>query len=277
MSTKLIKDDYFKDGKPVHLLSYCAFLDILGFSAKIRESYKVKKGNSLLRDFYSIFQERLEKIRSESESSLLYFKTFSDNVLLAYPRYSHDMEEEFAFIMWSLRDYQYQMALKGMFIRGGLSIGPLFVSDDNVYGDALIEAYELESKIAVYPMVILSDTVKKLVGHHVGYYTGEDAPQKRDVLVDAEGRYFINYLTESILEMDDGDEIDGDSLAIHKKRIQEGLKLYVNNTCVYAKYSWLAAYHNFFCDSVSYLPGYKKSLKIKKLPINIQFKKIGEV
>lgn len=69
------------------------------------------------------------------------------------------------------------MALQGFFIRGGLSVGTLFVDDNCVYGEALIDAYELESKVAVNPIVILCENTMKLVDHHIGYYHGESAPQ----------------------------------------------------------------------------------------------------
>jgi hypothetical protein len=163
MPTDHAKDDYLENGQPIHRLSYCAFLDVLGFSARIRASYKDKTANALLRQFHAIFKRRVSQLESDVDGSLLYFKSFSDNVLLAHPRFSHDMEAEFGFILWSISEYQLEMALQGFFIRGGLSVGNLFVDDNSVYGEALIDAHDLESKVAVNPIVVLCNNTMKLV------------------------------------------------------------------------------------------------------------------
>ncbi len=270
------KDDYLEAGDPVHRLSYCAFLDVLGFSARIRESYKNKTANKLLQEFHAIFDNRISKLKSEVDESLLYFKSFSDNVLLAHPRFSADMESEFGFILWSISEYQFEMALKGFFIRGGLSVGQLFVDNNSVYGAALIDAYELESKVAVNPIVVLCDDTMKLVDRHLTYYHGEWAPQVRHVLVNADGRYFINYLYECVIETDDGLDLDTKSLEIHRRQIEHALVQYAKHPSVFAKFSWLAAYHNHFCDSVSSFPEYSDKLKISVELASVKFKRLIE-
>jgi hypothetical protein len=182
------------------------------------------------------------------------------------------MESEFAFILWSIREYQFAMASQGFFIRGGLSVGSLFVDDNSVYGEALIDAYELESKIAINPIVVLCENTMKLVDLHIGYYNSESAPQVRDVLVNSDGRYFINYLSECILETDEGAEVDHDPLKNHKNQIEHALANYVEQQEVFAKLSWLAAYHNYFCDSVSSYPGYSVDLKVDRELASVKFR-----
>jgi hypothetical protein len=259
--TKNKKDDYFYEGKPVHRTSYCAFLDVLGFSDRMRASYKENDGDALLQDFHSILNKSIERFKETTNDSMLYFKSFTDNVLLAHPRFSKDMEAEFGFILWSILEYQFEMALKGFFIRGGLSVGPLFVDENSVYGEALLEAYHLESKVATNPIVVLSDATMKLVDLHVKYY-GDGAPQMRHVLKGADGRYFLNYLSECII--DGSEELNVKALRLHKQQIEKSLKQYIHMPTVFAKFSWLAQYHNFFCDSVSLFPEYKPSLRVSK-------------
>lgn len=262
MPTDHAKDDYLENGQPIHRLSYCAFLDVLGFSARVRASYKDKTANALLRQFHAIFKRRVSQLESDVDGSLLYFKSFSDNVLLAHPRFSHDMEAEFGFILWSISEYQLEMALQGFFIRGGLSVGNLFVDDNSVYGEALIDAHDLESKVAVNPIVVLCNNTMKLVDQHLEYYRAGSAPQVRDVLVNADGRYFINYLSECILDTDEGKELHASSLRKHKEQIEHALSLYAGQPHVFSKFTWLSAYHNYFCESVSLCPGYSDMLRI---------------
>jgi hypothetical protein len=44
-------------------------------------------------------------------------------------------------------------------VRGGATVGNLYHSNGIVFGDALIEAYRLESSVAVYPRVVLSQKI----------------------------------------------------------------------------------------------------------------------
>jgi len=256
--------DYFSSfGEPVHRQSYCAFLDVLGFSDKIRASYKDdNSANTLLKDFHQILTKRLAWFKRRSGESMLYFKSFSDNVLLAWPQSSDDMEAEFVYIMWSINNYQFQMALKGFFIRGGLAADLLFVDENCVYGMALLEAYHLESEVAVNPVVVLCDKSMKLVDEHIRFYVGEPAPQLNHVLKGPDGRYFLNYLTECIDDDDGEQSLDTESLRQHKIQIESALKTYAEKPKVFSKYVWLAAYHNYFCDMVSRYPGYEDSLKV---------------
>lgn len=268
------KLDYFSAGKPVHKVSYCAFLDVLGFNDRIRASYRDGSSDKLLRSFHQILARSIAKIREHTDESMLYFKSFTDNVVLAHPQFSDDMESEFGFILWDINEYQFQMALKGFFIRGGLAADQLFMDENSVYGAALLEAYRLESKVAVNPIVVLCDNTMKLVDKHLTYYFGEIAPQRRHVLQGPDGRYFLNYLSECILEGDDREYLDDKSLRLHKKQVESALKTYAAVPTVFSKFSWLAAYHNYFCDTVSGYPEYKASLKVSATLAAIQFNPI---
>lgn len=156
------------------------------------------------------------------------------------------------------------MALEGFFVRGGMSVGPLYIDDDQVYGGALIEAYKLESKFAINPIIVLSDDVMKLVDQHVNFYGDkQDAPQRRSVLVGADGSYFINYLDECVDDSRGTPILRHQYLLQHKERIEEALVRYSKMPQVFAKFSWLASYHNYFCDLVSQYDGYHSDLKIE--------------
>lgn len=265
---------FFKNKKPIHAIAYCAFLDVLGFSERIRESYKSNTGDLLLGKFHSLLGRAIDRLKKDSEDTTLYFKSFTDNVVLAQPGFSNDFESEFGFILSSLREYQFNMSCEGFFIRGGLSIGPLFIDENSVYGTALLEAYELESKHAVNPIVVLSDDSMKLINHHLTYYHGMQSPQVRDVLRGPDGRYFINYLTESIYETESGYKLATKLLRRHRNNVIAELKKRRTNPRVFDKFAWLAAYHNHFCDQVSGFPEYKTSLRIPSKEFSLVFSSI---
>jgi hypothetical protein len=267
-------NNYIEGTKPVHRLSFCAFLDVLGFSARISESYTLGTGNNLLQEFHSTFGEVTSKLKDQAKDAPLYYKSFSDNVLLAIPRYSHDMESESGNILLATSEYQFQMALKGFFVRGGISLGRLFIDDNSVYGGALVDAYELESKVAVNPIVVLCKNTEKLVKKHLTYYADEWAPQRRILLINSDGHYFINYLDECIIDSGEDLTLDADSLLLHKKQITNSLSKYAHQPAVFAKFSWLAAYHNYFCESVAAYPEYSKKLKISSKLMTVKFSQL---
>jgi hypothetical protein len=150
------------------------------------------------------------------------------------------------------------------------------MDENSVYGAALLEAYGLESKVAVNPVVVLCDNTMKLVDKHIGYYSGEIAPQFRDVLKGPDGRYFLNYLTKCIVEGDDREFLDAKSLRLHKKQIESALKTYAAVPSVFSKFAWLAAYHNYFCNTVSGYPEYKATLKVSATLAAIQFHRLAK-
>ncbi len=269
---------YFSNGKPVHRLSYCAFLDVLGFSARIADSYRDETHNDLLERFHGILARSIDKLKNaHDEYSLLYYKSFTDNVVLAHPQYSDDMEAEFGPILDGISAYQLDMALNGFFIRGGLAVGQLFIDDNSAYGAALLEAHRLESNVAVNPVVVLCDKTMELVDRHVRYYSGESAPQFQDVLRGPDGRYFLNYLAACAEWDDDGDlQLDVASLRLHKQQIESSLEAYASVPAVFAKFAWLASYHNYFCDTVASHPQYDPALKVSASLTATQFRRLSK-
>jgi hypothetical protein len=265
---------YFQDGKPVHRRSFCAFLDILGFSESIIEAHKAATSDELLQSFHEIFSAHVKDFEAKAKDDLLFFKTFSDNMLFAYPAFSDDMESEFQLVLDALVSYQYQMACAGHFIRGGLSLGPLFVDENQVFGHALLEAYHLESKVAVYPMVLLSKEAREKIDEHVGYYAEHGAPHLKALLKGPDGQYFVNYLNEAVNDFQHPSVLDVEGLDRHRDHIEKALMKFQGNAHVFAKYAWLASYHNHFCDSVSHLPRYVVDLKVSATLASLQFKQI---
>ena len=62
----------------------------------------------------------------------------------------------------------------------------------------------------------------------------------------------------------------------HKDQIELALAQYVKQPAFFAKFSWLSAYHNYFCDSVSSYPGYSDKLKVQSELATLKFKTLVE-
>ncbi|QWT21247.1 hypothetical protein KPL74_04425 [Bacillus sp. NP157] len=52
------------------------------------------------------------------------------------------------------------------------------------------------------------------------------------------------------------------------------MKTFEGNAHVFAKYAWLALYHNHFCDTVVHASGYAATLKVNADLAHVQFRQI---
>lgn len=124
--------------------------------------------------------------------------TFSDHIVASYPGVRSE-DGRVADIMQPLwaeficRDSIRVMSMiaerglrLGLLMRGGLSFGELFHGDEVVFGEALVDAYRLECKVAEMPRVVVSERVwEQLQG-------GPSAHP--DLLVrDDDGHWHLNY------------------------------------------------------------------------------------
>ncbi len=115
-----------------------------------------------------------------------------------------------------------------------------------IYGISLLEAYEIESQIAIYPRIAFSNEMKSIIHSHMKFYAEDyESPQEMHVLKDENDVYFINYLAISLL---DG-YINYDVISKHKEIILQQLSLHKDDS-YREKYDWLAFYHNYFCDNL---------------------------
>lgn len=243
---------YMKGKKVTVRPSFCLFIDALGFKNEIliNDSIAGKKANKHLRNFYSAFKGALTHLDDE-DGKVWGTKIFTDNIVLGSPidKWVGGTEEGvFGSIIIGVMWFQLMMIYKGFFFRGGWSIGNLFMDDKVVYGKALIDAYEIESKIAKYPRILLSQEMKELVNHHMSFYFDQDyCPQLKHILMDEEGNYFINYLFSPLEYAGSFSDIE-DILKKHKEHIEQNLKIHKEPE-ILKKYRWVAFYHDYFCTT----------------------------
>lgn len=79
---------------------------------------------------------------------------FSDSIVISYDA---ETQGQVFFILLDIIRVQLDLANKGIILRGGVSIGELYHNRETVFGPAMIKAYELESKNAIYPRIILDE------------------------------------------------------------------------------------------------------------------------
>lgn len=148
-------DDYLSClGEASYHKRIIAYFDVLGWKDKIDRAAS---------DPHRLAQLRLVTIalgvtKGAFEGQGGQLSSFSDNVVISVP---HDPQVIQDFLE-TLSRIQVALALWGFFIRGALTIGDVYHDTKSVFGPGLVRAYELESKVAIYPRLLLDPDVPEL-------------------------------------------------------------------------------------------------------------------
>ena len=233
---------YNEKREPIIKKSFCAFADILGFKELIIQSDREGTANQVLQNLHAIVSGEISRMQAIKDFALGGLKSFTDNIILGFPLPDNDDgESQFGLLIQSLTKLQYKMAIQGFFMRGGVAVGPLYMDDNIVFGKALLDAYDIEQTVAVYPRIVFSPASITIISKHLSYYAEGEAPHNND-LVRSEQSIFANYLVAC--KNEDDNKFDVQGLINHRDHIIN--KIGSTRTGVLEKFKWLAAYHNWF-------------------------------
>ncbi len=127
-------------------LCYIATLDILGMSNAILSD----TSDEHLNHIWNIYQSWI-KISKNSFNNLK-VKVFSDNIAVVVDVGSLNAINEILDFVAYMQDHFLNCGYK---IRGAVTKGQVFIDDMMIWGDGLVNAYNLESKKAIFPRVII--------------------------------------------------------------------------------------------------------------------------
>lgn len=240
----------YNEDNPMLVNSIVCAIDILGFSEMIVNSCNNGYGDHLLNEINYLINKNKQCIIPNKYSQGK-IKIYTDNMIVGYP-IKGDGKEELDEILENVSEYQFNLSLEGLFVRGGISVGDFYINEDIVFGPALLDAHNTESNLACYPRIVLDDKTVNKLQKYIKYY--ECDPQRNKILIDSDGQWFLNYLntifkyyTECTNEYE-FEKVQIGLLHRHKIKIEEMLSKYEKNIRVWNKFVWTANYHNYFCD-----------------------------
>lgn len=233
------------DGLPALLPSFALYLDELGAKERLLNLTDDELREDLQNyDDLRWFLHDEDAWDHETQRALF----FSDNVIVAAPIRPEDDYPDMGlfFQVFSAATYQLNMAIRGRFLRGGITAGNLYADHSFVTGEALVSAVLLEEKKAHTPRVLLDDTCAKLAQLDVSTYKSpEDSAHGTFLLRDHDGRPFVNYLLAASEDEGVDPGVTEVALTRHRDRVNEAMLATAQDPHVFAKYSWVAAYHNY--------------------------------
>lgn len=120
---------------------------------------------------------------------------FSDSVVMSY------RVDEQSGVFWMVNEIALaviSLAERGFLLRGAVTLGDLYHTPRHVVGPAMVRAYEMESRVARYPRVIVDPAIVDLAGQHPSNDHSPDDEEgyvRKFIAEDADGQLFIDYIS----------------------------------------------------------------------------------
>jgi hypothetical protein len=273
-----VTSPYLDDsGRPLLRSSITGFLDVLGFSQLSMASPSPVQSQKLLDKVAAAISDSRAFVRETFGENPIAapgrwaIKFFSDNLVIGFPTDSESVtpEEAALFVVRCAQGYQLRMALNGFFVRGALTIGQICLTDEIIFGSALVECYRLESKTSIVPRVLLTEALYGLVAQ----YTKEHAFQAADAICrDIDGWWFVNYLEAARSPLG----IDWGLIDRHKTSVLASLATMTQHD-VLPKFGWACRYHNVFCHWHRDDPGFSENYRIDRTDEQSTINRLSEI
>lgn len=173
-----------------------AHIDILGFREMINLAEKTSKTEEL---FFKI--ESTLSTLNDYKNEKFIIKQFSDNICISCDFSGHG--PDLVNFISNISSIQLHFATDyGIFVRGGVTVGNHFQSDNTIVSPAYIEAYFLETQLAKYPRIITHPKLTKQF-YSITKTMAEKSPLLgfyQNLLIDTvDGTHWINYLIWPLL------------------------------------------------------------------------------
>lgn len=221
-----------------------SFIDILGFSSIVGDDARKLNPKNLER-----INDGLNEVRQTSRDSNVEIILFSDSIVLS-------TRLENSSIVNMLEDsiaVQRSLITRGILTRGGIAFGKHYQDEKTLYSEALIKAYNIETKYAKFPRIVIDSDLLDWITND-NDTTTEQAQKICDLSIcDKDGYSFLDYLSPDLLEC---------SLQILNSSHSS-----ITNPSILEKYHWLDSYHNYKCRlhntqllCETYTQGFQKNL-----------------
>lgn len=218
---------------------YCAFVDILGFSGVINELRRGTIDHEQLRKILGRVHRPTPYRYAPGVDNLVRAQSISDAVCLSAPPSPKGLRE----LLHNLDILTENLLEYGYLARGAVVKGPLYHDDQMVFGSALVEAYRLESQIALYPRIMISKPVAQEL-----YSFSKDDPSFSDFVRQADdGPFFLHVLRilDIIAEQDRENALGLlEKYTSYAALLQKRLDTAVDEPRHFQKVQWFSRYWN---------------------------------
>ena len=212
-----------------------AYVDILGFRELIKELNEDESLTDDIVDGIGLFNDVAELIKTNPIVSVSFF---SDLIVLSQP--CDSLKSDPLILLSLLGSIQGVLLANGYLSRGAVVMGKAVHNPLFLFGEALIEAYDLERHTAKYPRIIITDEAEDIIKNNLLSLHSTQAQNLSDKVMkrDFDGIRYLNFLAP--LPAVSGRNIYSE---IRESVVRE-LNKTRKNVNKYTKAYWLASYFN---------------------------------
>ncbi|MFQ6552272.1 hypothetical protein AAD018_008000 [Aestuariibius insulae] len=216
---------------------FVIFIDILGFADMISEAKRSPAGemaervDKALTRIENMGLHGPDRVCPEPSIDGYHSHIFSDCIVISVspePSAVSKLTIELAKLTLSLMEI-------GVWIRGGMSHGQISRKKTAPWGPAIVEAYEVESKLAVFPRIALSESAVQFFDQ-----SAESSKEDRFLIRDSDGVWslapFIWAAHDSKTERPFLTEVRAKNI---KEKLEEAHRRIVDKPAVFRKIDWL--------------------------------------
>jgi hypothetical protein len=228
------------------------FIDFIGFKAHVQHTVADPK-------FLQRLVSAMDRVGEIASDDRAFHKSqritqFSDCIVVSYR-----VEEESA-VFWLLNEIAFcviDLVERGFLLRGALTVGDLLHTAKHVVGPAMVEAYELESKVANFPRILIEGKVLAVAkgARKEGHTAREEQDYVRAFMTeDADGRHYFDYVSwKSVVETAGG---HNDRYPVYLQKLGDLIRARLENSTprVLEKYLWLHRQYVEAIEMIEQLP-----------------------
>lgn len=197
------------------------FLDILGFKNIIDKTVNKEKDieeniEKLYNNLTLIKVFLVEKLKQENlffdnrtlirdsqfteNNFSLQVTQFSDSIIISF---QNDNNDTLLRLIRAIQELIIKLANEGILSRGAISYGKLIHNDKLIFGPALNDAYETETRAAIYPRIIMDKSIIELGNKGQLKIFEKEKKIKEDLIFsylnkDSDDKYYIDYFPTDI-------------------------------------------------------------------------------
>jgi hypothetical protein len=240
---------------PTYEPRYCAFVDILGFEELIKDLRHDDKQYLALRTALQTVHKP-KPATPESGEADFRAQSISDAVAISTAVNADGLRQLFL----ALETLALDLLESGHFIRGAIVKGGLYHDKQMVFGEALVDAFRLESTMVRYPRMMIR---REVFNDAVAYFAHDE--WKTYIRTSPDGPRFLHVLRRIAEVVPQG--LSGLTTAPDPNEISRFVKMRnqiekrweeaVDNPRHYEKVQWFVDYWSRYCVPVRMVPALK--------------------
>lgn len=220
------------------------FIDIIGF----KEFVNTQEVSNITA-FFAEFEKQVSggeiMQHGAAYTQKAAFMFFSDTIVISFsPELSVGRDGKYNSLLSTIQHYICEVQLHALkfnlLTRGSVSYGAIYHNSHTWFGPAILEAYKYEQEIAIYPRIVITPSLEKLIKEEINRDQKQVSPA---LSIGEDGVYFFDYLGWI-----DVHSFDEDYAVAHtqvREIIQNNLVGNLPDKAL-VKWRWLANYFNVF-------------------------------